>query len=64
MPHLSKLLDMNEDVDLDEAEVEDMVTVKDKNIGNHGYIGSSILQIYQIYWRYIDGYFDTKYRLA
>ena len=55
---------MDEDVDMDEAEVEDMVTVKDKNIGNHGYIGSSILQIYQIYWRYIDGYFDTKYRLA
>ena len=35
--------------------VED-VTVKDENIGNHGYIGTSILWIYRIYRRYIDGY--------
>ena len=28
---------------------------KDKNIGNHRYIGSSILQIYR---KYINGYFE------
>ena len=31
-----------------------MIPSKDKNIGNHGYIGTSILQIYR---RCIDGYF-------
>ena len=30
---------------------------KDENIGNHGYIGTSILRIYR---RYIDGYFEKK----
>ena len=30
---------------------------KDENIGNYGYIGISILRIYQ---RYIDGYFEKK----
>ena len=33
------------------------VLCKDENIGNHIYIGTSILRIYR---RYIDGYFDTK----
>ena len=28
MPHLSKLLDMDKDVDMDEAEVEDVVAVE------------------------------------
>ena len=37
-------------------------TPNDENIGNHGYISTWILQIYRIYQRYIDGYFDTKYR--
>ena len=32
---------------------------KDENIGNHGYIGTLIFLIYQIY---IGGYFDKKYR--
>ena len=32
---------------------------KDENIGNHGYIGTSILRIYR---RYIDGYFGKKYQ--
>ena len=36
-----------------------MDMIKDENIGNHGYIGISILLIYR---RYIDGYFDIKYR--
>ena len=31
----------------------------DENIGNYGYIGTSILRIYQ---RYIGGYFEKKYR--
>ena len=31
---------------------------KDENIGNHGYIGTSILRIYR---RYIGGYFGKKY---
>ena len=31
---------------------------KDENIDNHIYIGTSILQIY---YKYIDEYFDTKY---
>ena len=35
--------------------------IKDENIGNHGYIGTSILRRYQIYWRYINGYFGKKY---
>ena len=30
---------------------------QDENIGNHGYIDTSILRIYQ---RYIDGYFGKK----
>ena len=30
---------------------------KDENISNYGYIGISILRIYQ---RYIDGYFEKK----
>ena len=30
--------------------------IKDENIGNHGYIGTSILWIYRIYRRYIGGY--------
>ena len=34
---------------------------KDENIRNHGYIGTSILPIYRIYQRYIDGYFGKKY---
>ena len=38
-----------------------VVVSKDKNIDNHGYIGNSILQIYRIYQRYINEYFDTKY---
>ena len=33
----------------------------DENIGNHGYISISILWIYQIYWSYIDGYFEKIY---
>ena len=33
----------------------------DENIGNHGYINISILWIYQIYWSYIDGYFENIY---
>ena len=33
--------------------------LKEENIGNHGYIGTSILRIYR---RYIDGYFGKKYR--
>ena len=42
--------------------IEDMILEeipKDENIGNHGYIGTSILWIY---WRYIGGYFGKKYR--
>ena len=35
---------------------------KDENIGNYRYIGTSILWIYRIYRRHIDGYFDTKYQ--
>ena len=35
---------------------------KDENIGNDEYIDTSILRIYQIYQRYIGGYFDIKYR--
>ena len=27
----------------------DLVSSKDENIGNHGYIGTSILRIYRIY---------------
>ena len=34
---------------------------KDENIGNHRYIGISILWIYRIYQRYIGGYFEKKY---
>ena len=34
----------------------EFLTGKDKNIGFHGYIGTWILWIYQIYWRYIDIY--------
>ena len=30
-----------------------LVITKDENIGNHGYIGTSILRIYRIYRRYI-----------
>ena len=37
---------------------EDMT--KDENIGNHGYIGTSILQIYRKYRRNINGYFFTN----
>ena len=33
--------------------------IKNENIGNHGFIGTSILWIYH---RYLDKYFDTKYR--
>ena len=29
----------------------------DENIGNHGYIGTSILRIYR---KYVDGYFRKK----
>ena len=36
--------------------------INDENIGNYGYIGISILQIYYIYQRNIDEYFDIKYR--
>ena len=28
-----------------------IVGTKDKNIGTYGYIGTSILQIYRIYWQ-------------
>ena len=35
-----------------------MPVFKDENIGNHGYIDTSILQIYQ---RYIGGYSGKKY---
>ena len=34
-------------------------TIIEENIGNHGYIGTSILRIYR---RYIGGYFGKKYR--
>ena len=34
---------------------------KGENIGNHGYIDTSILRIYWIYQRYIGGYFGKKY---
>ena len=37
-------------------------TTKDINIDNHGYINTSILQIYRIYRRYIDRYFGKKFR--
>ena len=33
----------------------------DENIDNYEYIGISILWIYRIYQRYIDGYFEKKY---
>ena len=36
--------------------------INDENIDNHGYIGTSILQIYRIYRRYIGGYFGKKYK--
>ena len=36
----------------------DAVTTKDENIGNHGYIDTSILWIYR---RYIGRYFGKKY---
>ena len=36
--------------------------LKDENLSDHGYISTSILRIYQIYRRYIGGYFDTNYR--
>ena len=39
-----------------------LVKHKDGNIGNYEYIGTSILQIYWIYQRYIGIYFDTKYQ--
>ena len=35
---------------------------KNKNISNDGYISTSILRVYRIYQRYIDGYFDTNGR--
>ena len=31
-----------------------------ENIGNHVYIDNLILQIYWIYWRNINGYFEEK----
>ena len=34
----------------------------DENIDNYRYIGISILQIYRIYQRYIDRYFEKKFR--
>ena len=34
-----------------------VVVISVKNIGFDGYIGTWILQIYRIYWRYIGGYF-------
>ena len=33
---------------------------KDENISNHGYINTSILWIYRIYRRHIDGYLKKK----
>ena len=36
---------------------EEDASSKDKNIGNHGYINTSILWIYR---RYINGYFEKK----
>ena len=35
-----------------------MPVTMEENIGNHGYIGTLILRIYQIYRSYINGYFD------
>ena len=32
-------------------------TIKDGNIDFNEYIGTGILRIYRIYWRYIGGYF-------
>ena len=40
---------------------QSVIVIKDENIGNHGYIGTSILRIYRIYRRYIGGYFGKKY---
>ena len=37
-----------------------LVTSNDGNIGNHEYIGTSILRIYRIYRRYIGGYSEKK----
>ena len=43
-------------------QVGEQLGSKNENIGNHRYIGTSILWIYRIYQRYIGGYFGTKYR--
>ena len=40
----------------------DLVLLMEENIGNHGYIGISILRIYRIYRRYIGGYSGKKYQ--
>ena len=40
---------------------QSVIVIKDENIGNHGYIGTSILRIYRIYRRYIGGYSGKKY---
>ena len=42
--------------------LKDTFITNDENIGNHEYIGTSILRIYRIYQRYIGGYFGKKYR--
>ena len=39
-----------------------VLVIKDENIGNYGYIGTSILRIYQIYQKYIGGYSGKRYR--
>ena len=36
------------------------VTPNDENIGNHGYIGTSILKIRRKYRRNVSGYFFTN----
>ena len=38
------------------------VVTMEENIGNHRYIGTSILRIYRIYRRYIGGYSGKKYQ--
>ena len=42
------------------ASLHKLLTPKDENIGNYGYIGNLILRIYWIYRRNMDGYFGKK----
>ena len=37
---------------------------KGENIGFNGYIGTWILRIYRIYWRYIGGYFYMNINIS